>query len=153
MGLRVKTTDVQLQANFFSIALSKLIKVGLITAYHCRMRTTATAAEWHTSVDGKTTFIMSVVEAVHAYPSGTPTQVLAAAPSMGKDRKLQGMKIPEGDIVLILMNDEIRQALRLAENSDATGIQDSEGILEILYKDFPTVVIKVKFIDALHLLA
>jgi hypothetical protein len=78
-----------------------------------------------------------VVDAVHAYHSGTPTQVLVVALSMGKDRKLQGMKIPLGDIVMVLMDPEIRQALKLAENSDVTGILDSERILELLYKDFP----------------
>jgi hypothetical protein len=145
MGLRVKTTDVQMQANFFSIALSTLIKAGLITEDHCRMKTAATAKKWQDNVDGKTRFLMTVVEAVHMFHSGTPAQIFAAAPSMGKDRKLQGMKIPEGDIAKVIMDPDIRQALRLADNSE-----DPERILELLYKDFPTSVVKVHFLDALH---
>jgi hypothetical protein len=93
---------------------------------------------------------MKVVEAVLAYHSGTPAQVLAAAPAMGKDRKLQGMKMHEGDIMMVRLDNEIRQALQLAQSSEATGIHVAERILELLYKDLPTAVVKVKFLDALH---
>jgi hypothetical protein len=69
---------------------------------------------------------------------------------MGKDRKLQGMKMHEGDIMMVLLDNEIRQALQLAQSSEATGIQVAERILELLYKDFPTSLVKVKFLDAVH---
>ena len=150
MGLHVKTDDDLLQANYFSIALSKLVQIGLITEHHCRMRTTSTKEDWETSVDGKAKFIMNVVDAVLAFHSGTPAQVLAAPPATGRDRKLQGMKMPEGDIVMVLLDNEIGQALQLAQSSEATGIQVAEQILELLYKDFPAAVVKVKFLDALH---
>jgi hypothetical protein len=150
MGLHVKTDDDLLQANYFSMALSKLVQIGLITENDCRMRATVTKDAWETNVDGKATFVMTVVQAMLAYHSGTPAQVLAAAPAMGKDRKLQGMKMSEGDTMLVLLDNEIGQALQLAQSSELTGIQVAEKILELLYKDFPTCVVKVMFLDAVH---
>ena len=94
--------------------------------------------------------IRGVCEAWLAVDSGAAAQVLAAAPATGKGRKLQGRKLPEGDIVMVLWDTEIRQALQLAQSSEATGIQVAEKILELLYKDFPTCVVKVMFLDAVH---
>ena len=79
MGVHVKTDDDNMQANFFSIVLGKLITGGLVTEAHCRMEFATDADAWEATVDCKTQFLLHIFESVQKFYSGTPAQILVAA--------------------------------------------------------------------------